>query len=829
VAAPRTNWTPGQFLNGEPNTNKTDFSPVPITNAQAFFFGQQGNQIIFINYVQDAYESNSVLGIPSRVGIVEFDEFVFTSNTLDVYYTLSGTARNGIDFTNLSGVATIPGNQGSVQVAVQPIDVSTLTNPIESVVFTTQPNTNYLVAPDQNSASLLIKSSSTTVSVSSGGDATRPGPGRPEQDGLINFIRYDDLNRIDSALTVNYQLSGTASNGVDYQLLSGSVTFAAGAGYTNVTIVPLAESVAQGTKDVIFTLSSTNGYLVAPTSYSATSSIYELLDTVDIYTSEPAINSNGPPGEPPQIGAFDLFRASPDNLLPGETVYYQMSGQTSNGVDYAMLAGSVTVPDGSNYVSVFIQPISNWTNMFKTVTMTLLPGYYQTDPGAGVRTTAISNSSTEISVVSQQDAVLPQGTNAATLGIFNVRRTDGRGYSPTLAVRYSLSGTATNGQDYTNLSGVITFAPGASQTNIYIQLLTNNQSFWGDKSVIISLIPATNYFVNPDASTASLSILDNNILFQTVISGLGGVTGLEYDPFLTNLIFSVVGGRNGADFWRLGTNITVTGGNTVTNLVLASWSGINGLSDEVYMSVVTNNVSGFTNGDMFFGSDTGIGWLSSNAAMSNFSWCVLTNATQTNALLLRGSICMDTTGAFSNNIIAVTSDFNSGNGIPRGVWEVDSHGHPTLLTNISAQVLEGVVVTRTNFGPWSQKIITGDEFTGLLYTIDTNGALATIDSKTLSPDGIYSESIQMIPTNQDLYLCDDSAGSIVKLSKNYFTNYVGDLLIEGGGENLNLPAKLFIIHWDAASASYITHRIRYTFSGDSLEHCVFAPIEFPAH
>ncbi len=831
LSLPSTSWTPGQAQNGDSSTNVTVFNPVPMTNGQTFFRGERGDTVIFVDYTTVAYESNSFLGTPALSGTIEFSAQPGVDNPLTVHYSLGGSARNGIDYTNLSGVATIPGSGiDSVQVSVQPISPTTLTNPIETVDFAVQPSSNYLVAPFQYTGTVLIKSSSMTASINCPGqDAVRPtASGQPDQDGTIYFSRLDDFGT-NPPVTVYYQISGTASNGLDYQLLSGSLTFAQGSTSTNITIVPFAENPLQGTKTVTATLISSNGYVADSNNFSCTINIFDQTNTVGISSVEAAINSDGPPGEPVQQGAFDLSRFESHGFLPQITVGYSMGGEAVNGVDYSALTGAVTFAEGEVTVSVPIDPISHWTNATKSVIMTLLPGSsYTLDANATERTNFIQNSSTGVFVQWQQDAVEPQGTNPAVPGIFSLQRGDGRGFTPPLSVFYKLGGYATNGVDYTNLSGVITFADGQFQTNLYVWPITNS-AFPGDKTVTITLLPGTNYFVDTiDGASASMLILDNNVQFQTVTDLPGGPIGIDYDPYLRNLIFS--GGMT-FQFNRLGTNITIVGGIPVTNLFTTNWSGIAGLPDEVYNIVVTNNASGFTNGDMFFGSDTGVGWLSSNAAASNLSWCVLTNAQETNALLLRGGLNMDTVGTFSNNLVAVTSDDSLSFGT-KGVWEVDSHGHPTLLTNIDAFLLEGITVVRTNFGPWSGQIITGDEGSGLIYTIDNHGNATTNDSAALFPGGIYSESIQVIPPNQSLYLCNP-LGTIAKLPKSYFTSYVGDLLIEDGGENSNLPAKLFIIHWDAVSHGFITRRIRYNFNGilgeSVLEHCVFAPIELPAH
>ena len=280
-----------------------------------------------------------------------------------------------------------------------------------------------------------------------------------------------------------------------------------------------------------------------------------------------------------QQGAFDLSRFESHGFLPQITVGYSMGGEAVNGVDYSALTGAVTFAEGEVTVSVPIDPISHWTNATKSVIMTLLPGSsYTLDANATERTNFIQNSSTGVFVQWQQDAVEPQGTNPAVPGIFSLQRGDGRGFTPPLSVFYKLGGYATNGVDYTNLSGVITFADGQFQTNLYVWPITNS-AFPGDKTVTITLLPGTNYFVDTiDGASASMLILDNNVQFQTVTDLPGGPIGIDYDPYLRNLIFS--GGMT-FQFNRLGTNITIVGGIPVTNLFTTNWSGIAGLPDEV--------------------------------------------------------------------------------------------------------------------------------------------------------------------------------------------------------------------------------------------------------
>src|SRR4030095_16246429 len=65
-----------------------------------------------------------------------------------------------------------------------------------------------------------------------------------------------------AALTVNYTVGGTATNGTDYQTLSGSVVIAAGPASATLTVTPIDDTVSEGDETVTVTLSPSASYNV---------------------------------------------------------------------------------------------------------------------------------------------------------------------------------------------------------------------------------------------------------------------------------------------------------------------------------------------------------------------------------------------------------------------------------------------------------------------------------------------------------------------------------------------------------------------------------------
>ncbi len=63
-----------------------------------------------------------------------------------------------------------------------------------------------------------------------------------------------------AALTVTFTLTGTATNGTDYQNLPLTVTFAAGQATANVLVVPLPDANVEGLETVVLTVVDGAGY-----------------------------------------------------------------------------------------------------------------------------------------------------------------------------------------------------------------------------------------------------------------------------------------------------------------------------------------------------------------------------------------------------------------------------------------------------------------------------------------------------------------------------------------------------------------------------------------
>ena len=106
--------------------------------------------------------------------------------------------------------------------------------------------------------------------------------------GTFTFTRTGDVA---AALNVNIAMSGSATNGTDYNTIAGNVAFAAGQATTVATITPIDDSAVDGSESVVVTIATGTGYVVGSPS-SATITIADN-DSTPAPTVSPPMNVSG--------------------------------------------------------------------------------------------------------------------------------------------------------------------------------------------------------------------------------------------------------------------------------------------------------------------------------------------------------------------------------------------------------------------------------------------------------------------------------------------------------------------------------------------------------
>lgn len=164
---------------------------------------------------------------------------------LTVTFTLTGTAANGTDY-NSPLTATFLANQATTTVVITPIADGAVENP-ESVILTLTGVAPYEPGSPITATVQISDAPLPLVSVAaSDGAATEAG-----DSGEFVLTRTGDLS---APLAVTVAISGNATNGVDYESLATTVSFAAGSATASVIVTPIADVVADPSEAVILTV-----------------------------------------------------------------------------------------------------------------------------------------------------------------------------------------------------------------------------------------------------------------------------------------------------------------------------------------------------------------------------------------------------------------------------------------------------------------------------------------------------------------------------------------------------------------------------------------------
>src|SRR5207247_7553183 len=70
----------------------------------------------------EAAEISPLVGVPPNPAVFKVTRTGETSKALRVFYRLTGTARNGVDYQELTGIVTIPEGGASAGILWQPLD-----------------------------------------------------------------------------------------------------------------------------------------------------------------------------------------------------------------------------------------------------------------------------------------------------------------------------------------------------------------------------------------------------------------------------------------------------------------------------------------------------------------------------------------------------------------------------------------------------------------------------------------------------------------------------------------------------------------------------------
>ena len=461
---------------------------------------------------------------------------------ITVSYTVNAasTAATGTDYTALSGTAVILAGDPSVVVPVQVID-NNIIDGNRTVILTISGGTT----PTMGSVGADAAASEATVTIADD-DAAKAvlsiaaSTANADEDGPVNGVFTISLPAGVTAkedITVSYTVNAasTATAGTDYTALSGTAVITAGAASVTVPVPVIDNTIIDGDRTVILTLSG--GTTPAVGSIGVDAAAAE--DTVTIADNDldnaqvEIVPATPAAAEPATNGAFTIRLANGRTTTVDIDVTFAITGTAVRATDYtltdaggtAITGNTVTIPAGSGSVTVIVRTDNDdIIEQAETVNMALqsaqvngmgnVPVPVGTPADATVTITDDDNTagnrvlSAAAGVASADEDGPVNG--AFTIGLANSAATA----AEDITISYTIAGSGTEGVDYQPIVRTVVLPAGQNSVTVPVEVIDNN-IIDGSRTVVLTVTGGSSGLgvFTPAASPAdraTITIADND-------------------------------------------------------------------------------------------------------------------------------------------------------------------------------------------------------------------------------------------------------------------------------------------------------------------------------
>ncbi|MEK7554991.1 MAG: Calx-beta domain-containing protein [Patescibacteria group bacterium] len=443
-----------------------------------------------------------------------------TSGTLAVYFTLTGTAANGPDYTGSNGQPislsrNFSSGQTDTYVSIVPVD-DTTAEQTESVILTLTGTSDVLIVPGtQNNATVTIADNDGGVPpppppVSVSASMVDSSAGEPSNNGTFRITRTGATG---VALSVNVTVTGSASNNIDFQVISSTQTIPGTSTFLDIPVTIIDDGGVEGLENVILTVSPGSGYSVgAPSSQTMSISDNDVLPSVTMTAVDSSV------GEPNNHGFLRITRSQVSSSPLSVTI--SLAGSTAtNGTDFQTISTVKTIPGNSASLDIPVTVIDDAAvEGSETVALSVIQvsGSYTTGTPASQAITITDDD--PVSPPPPPPPPLPTVTVNVTgaaanetgpiSGVIRLVRT-GDTAAP-LSVQFTLSGTAINGSDYQLITGTKVIAAGFA-SNV-VQVIPIDDDFVENlETVILTLQSSPLAYTIGSANSGTVTIQSNDV------------------------------------------------------------------------------------------------------------------------------------------------------------------------------------------------------------------------------------------------------------------------------------------------------------------------------
>ncbi len=499
-----------------------------------------------------------------------------TTNQLTVFFSLTGTAVNGVDYVKLANHVTMAPGAGSTNITIMPIpDLDTLAGTNETVVL----QLLLLVDPPIGGVGLYSLGTPSNAVV----NIAEPAGGRTNLPPTVELVSPTDGSTFLAPASLKL-----AANARDTDGRVAQVEFFAGTNSLGVVTNRVAidrggqfvfawTNVAAGSYSLTAKATDNQGASAVSKAVAITVESPTELPTVTVVATQPDASKVGP-----VAGVFTVSRTGDTtNRL---TVSFSLGGTALNGVDYLRVGDQVTFAEGTAATNITITPttdlgLRNATNA--TVVLQLRP---LVDPpilgvvgryALGIPSNAVVNIAEPIGARTNLPPTVELGSPAngaiffapATVRLTaNAKDKDGKVTQVEFFAGTNSLGVVTNGASADGTAGAFAFA----WTNVAAGSYSLTAKATDDQGAT-SVSSAVAITVESPAQFPSVTVTAT----QPNASEVGPVPGVftvsrTGDTTNKLTVFFSLGGTaaNGADYQRVANQVTLAPGAATTNITI---------------------------------------------------------------------------------------------------------------------------------------------------------------------------------------------------------------------------------------------------------------------
>lgn len=322
------------------------------------------------------------------------------------------------------------------------------------------------------------------------------------ESGDTAVVRLKRNGATTSPLTVTLSYGGQAVSGEDFTSTGSltSVVIPAGSASTSFTISAVDDKVAEGIEPFTVSLATSGSYQRDTQQRTGTIFIADNDQPVltVVATTPTVAEASTTPGK------FTISRVATD-ISQDLTVEFSLGGTALSGNDYRRVEGVAVIPANETSVDIEIQPFNDTIDEAdQTIICRLSTNdeYAITPPGSAT-VTIVDDDSSQFTIQSLVGATAEPSSAPVTRNLFAISRPAG---GTSVSVKYSISGSAASGADFTSLSGTLTFGAADTVLNLPITLL-NDSLNENAETIVITLLAGTGYRLGFETK-ATATVLD---------------------------------------------------------------------------------------------------------------------------------------------------------------------------------------------------------------------------------------------------------------------------------------------------------------------------------